>query len=195
MHQYLHKYLVLHKKLGIPDVGNFTIQYNPSKLDTSTGLLFGPTPVIQFKQEQTAPADKVFFDFLAEEMGVDEVVAIRRFHDYLYQLKSTITAPQGGKITGLGNLRKEESGLIIFSPDKTTHDIIPQVNSGNAIQPVKAAKKNIPEEYERELTEQEEEDIRELLGQDAAEASADNWWVYAVILLLIGVGAVLFYYV
>ncbi|MBX9735087.1 MAG: hypothetical protein K2X37_13600 [Chitinophagaceae bacterium] len=195
MHQYLHKYLVLNKKLGIPDVGNFSIQYTPSKLDASTGLLFGPTPVVQFKQEQTAPADKVFFDFLAEEMAVDEVVAIRRFHDYVYQLKSTITAPQGGKIEGIGNLRKEESGLIIFSPYKLTQDIIPQVHSGTAIQSPKADKKHIPEDNDRELTEQEEEDIRELLGQDASDASSDNWWIYAVILLLIGVGAVLFYYV
>jgi hypothetical protein len=195
MHQYLHKYLVINQKLGIPDVGNFLIQSTPAKLDASTGLLFGPTPLIQFKQEQTAPADKVFFDFLAEEMGVDEVVAIRRFHDYLYQLKSTITAPQGGRIPGIGSLRKEESGLILFSPEKAAHELIPQVKSNTAIQAPKASKKHIPEEYERELTAQEEDDIRELLGQDVAEASADNWWIYAVILLLIGVGAVLFYYV
>jgi hypothetical protein len=53
----------------------------------------------------------------------------------------------------------------------------------------------VPEEEERELTEKEEEDIRELLGQDSLEGKADYWWVYAIILLLIGVGALLFYYV
>ena len=53
----------------------------------------------------------------------------------------------------------------------------------------------INHDVDRNLTEQEEEDIRELLGQDTQIQSSDNWWVYAVILLMIGLGALLFYYV
>lgn len=196
MNQYLHKYLVLNQKLSIPDVGNLTIEPNGAQLDVNNGLLFAPAPALRFKQKPTTAADKFFYDFLAQEMGVDEVVAIRSFHDYLYTLKSTLNTPQGTHIPGIGHLRKENNGYILFSPEKTLNELMPQVKLNPSYQlPKKEAAALPEEEEERELTEQEEEDIRELLGQESQEGKADYWWVYAIILLLIGIGALLFYYV
>lgn len=195
MYQYLHKYLVLNQKLSIPDVGNLTIETNGAQLDLNNGLLFAPAPSIQFKQEQTSFADKYFFDFLAQEMGVDEVVAIRSFHDYLYKIKATINTPQGSDLPGIGHLRKEENGYILFTPEKNLLELMPQVKLSTPGFQISKKIEEYTSEDDRELTEQEQEDIRELLGQDSQETGADNWWVYALILFLIGVGALLFYYV
>ena len=193
MNQYLHKYLVLNKKLSIPDIGNLVIESNGAQLDSVNALLYAPSPTILFKQD-IAKADKFFFDFLAQEMGIDEVVAIRSFHDYLYKIKSTLNTPQGSIIPGIGRLKKEDNGYILFSPEKNLQELLPQVKLG-ATYPI--AKKETPFDYdkEHELSAQEEDDIRELMGQETEEEGADNWWIYALILLLIGVGALLFYYV
>jgi len=197
MNQYLHKYLVLNQKLSIPDVGNLIIEPNGAQLDVNNGLLFAPAPALHFKQESTAIADKFFYDFLAQEMGVDEVVAIRSFHDYLYTLKSALNTPQGAHLSGIGQLRKENNGYILFSPEKNLNELMPQVKLSPAYQLPQKEVAPLPDDDDahRELTEQEEEDIRELLGQESQEGKADYWWVYAIILLLIGVGALLFYYV
>jgi len=176
MYQYLHKYLVLNHRLSIPDVGNFVIEPNSAKLDNANGFLFAPAPAIRFKQEQTPPSDKFLFDFISEELGVDQMTAIKQFHDYVYKIKTSLTTPQGAVIPGIGAMRKEENGYILFTPEKNLLDLLPQVKVGETIE---FAKK----------------DIRELLGQDSQIKTSDNWWVYAVILLMIGIGALLFYYV
>lgn len=195
MYQYLHKYLVLNHKLSIPDVGNLIIETNSAKLDAANGFLFAPSPTIQFKQEQTPPSDKIFFDFLSEEMGLDQVSAIKSFHDYLYKLKTSLGTPKGAVLPGIGMMRKEENGYILFTPEKNLLELMPQVKLEGGVEFAKKEVKVYHEDDERELSEQEEEDIRELLGQDSQLAGNDNWWVYAVILLMIGLGALLFYYV
>jgi len=193
MNQYLHKYLVLNKKLSIPDVGNLIIESNGAQLDSINGLLYAPSQMIVFKQD-AAKADKFFFDFLAEEMGTDEVVAIRSFHDYLYKIKSTLNTSQGSNIPGIGRLKKEENGYILFSPEKNLQELLPQVKIG-ATYPIAKKEELIDYDKEHDLSAQEEDDIRELIGQETEEEGGDNWWIYALILLLIGVGALLFYYV
>jgi len=193
MNQYLHKYLVLNKKLSIPDVGNLVIESNGAQLDSVNGLLYAPSPIILFKQD-AAKADKFFFDFLAQEMGTDEVVAIRSFHDYLYKIKSTLNTTEGSLIPGIGRLKKEENGYILFSPEKNLQELLPQVKIG-VTYPIAKKQATIDYDKDHELTSQEEDDIRELIGKESEEEGVDNWWVYALVLLLIGVGALLFYYV
>lgn len=193
MNQYLIKYLTLNKRLSIPDIGNLVIESKGATLDIINGLLIAPTQVIQFKQD-SATADKFFFDFLSNELEVEEVVAIRSFHDYLYKLKSTINTPQGAVIPGIGCFKKEDNSHILFSPEMNFLELMPQVKL-DATYPI--PKKTVSKDYdkEKELTFQEEENIRELLGQESEGEESDNWWIYAIILLLIGVGALLFYYV
>ena len=41
----------------------------------------------------------------------------------------------------------------------------------------------------------EGDELREFLGQANDVEGGDNWWVYALGLLLLGIGALLFYYV
>jgi hypothetical protein len=195
MVQYLHKYLVLNRKLSIPDIGNFTIEMKGAKMDNTNGLLFAPSPAIQFKQEQTPPADKFFFDFLAQEMGVDSVVAIKSFHDYLYKMKLMLGTAQGVVLPGLGVMRKEENGYILFTAERNLNEIMPSVKVTEEMHVAKKIEVVHHEDDERDLTNAEVEDIKELLGQDSQSSTSDNWWVYAIILFLMGIGALLFYYV
>ena len=81
-----------------------------------------------------------------------------------------------------------------FSPEKNLLELMPQVKL-DATYPMPEKVELIDYDKEKELTFQEEEDIRELLGQESEGEESDNWWIYAIILLLIGVGALLFYYV
>jgi hypothetical protein len=193
MNQYLHKYLSLNKKLSIPDIGNFVIESSGARLDSINGLLYAPTQVIQFTQDH-ATADKYFFDFLANELGVEDVVAIGIFHDYVYKIKSIINTPQGFLMKGIGTLKKEDNGHIIFTPEKSQLELMPRVQL-DSIYPMPHKDGQIDNDKHKDLTSQKEEDISALLGQESEAATADNWWIYAIILFLIGVGAIMFHYV
>ena len=128
-------------------------------------------------------------------MGVDQMTAIKLFHDYVYKIKTSLTSPEGANIAGVGTLRKEDNGYILFTPEKNLLDLMPQVKVSEGLAHIKNAveKNNLDEE--RDFTQQEEEDFRELLGKESQNVSDDNWWVYAIILLMIAIGALLFYYV
>ena len=70
--------------------------------------------------------------------------------------------------------------------------IIPQVKIDKAISIAKSANmKQVPFQSQ----ELEGDELRAFLGQANEGEGNDNWWVYALGLLLLGIGALLFYYV
>jgi hypothetical protein len=177
MDQQLYKYLVLHKNLAIPQLGSFVVTNEPSHFDSTTGMLHAPKPVIYFTDTTIPMSEKFFFDFLSAEMGIDEVTAIKQFHDYAYQLRKDLTEKKHVEVGGIGTLTKGEDELVSFN---STHDIsalLPPVQKAEAI-PVT----DTNDAYDRE----EISDIEE---------GKDQWWVYALVLLMIGLGALLYYYI
>src|SRR5476651_1805227 len=86
MQQYLYKYLLLHHRLSIPALGNFVMEYQPAYLNESTGLLFPRRPVIEFNEGPAVTSDKSLFEFLSEQMDIDEVAAIKEFQNFSIKL-------------------------------------------------------------------------------------------------------------
>ena len=77
MHQYLLKYLVLHKQLPLPKVGVFSIEQVSAQIDSTNHLLYPPSQVIRFSQE-TVAADRNFYDFIVNETGWELVDVMRK---------------------------------------------------------------------------------------------------------------------
>lgn len=174
MDQQLYKYLVLHKNLAIPQLGSFVIKNEPSHFDSATGLLHAPKPVIHFTDGTVPMSEKFFFDFLSSEMGIDEVSAIKQFHDYAYQLRKDLQENRFVAVGGIGTLAKGEDELVSFNPARDISELLPPVQKAEAIP--------VTDVYDSE----EISDIEE---------TKDQWWVYALVLLIIGLGALLYYYI
>lgn len=174
MDQHLYKYLVLHKQLCIPQLGSFTVLKQHARYDESTGLLHPPVESIVFSDGVIPMSEKLFFDFLANEMGVDDVSAIKQFHDFSYDFRNRFLENGAVELKGVGTLEKAENGDTVFIATPRYTDLFPSLNQdGSAL--------SLPDEVvvEEEVIEEE---------------SKDNWWVYALVLLILGAGALLFYY-
>jgi hypothetical protein len=176
MDQQLYKYLVLHKNLAIPQLGSFVVKNEPSHFDSTTGLLHAPKPVIHFTDGTVPMSEKFFFDFLSSEMGIDEVSAIKQFHDYAYQLRKDLQENRVVAVGGIGTLAKGEDELVSFNPAHDISELLPPVQKAEAIP----------------VTDTNVYDGEEISD---TEEGKDQWWVYALVLLIIGLGALLYYYI
>lgn len=174
MDQQLYKYLVLHRNLSIPQLGSFLIKDQPAHYENETGLLHAPRPLIYFSEGVTSMSEKSFFDFLSVEMGVDEVAAIKEFHDYAYQLRENLQVNCSAEVKGIGTLSKEENGPVVFNPANDLNYLLPPVKQGEAII--------------------SEEDAYPADEETNIIAQKDNWLAYAIILTILGLGALLYYY-
>jgi hypothetical protein len=177
MDQQLYKYLVLHKNLAIPQLGSFVVTTQQSHFDSTTGLLHAPKPVIHFTDTSIPMSEKFFFDFLSAEMGIDEVTAIKQFHDYAYQLRKDLQENRTVAVGGVGTLTKGEDELVVFNPAHNISELLPPIQKAEAIPAT-----DTDEAYDNDET-------------SDMEAGNDNWWVYALVLLIIGLGALLYYYI
>jgi hypothetical protein len=179
MDQHLYKYLVLHKHLCIPQVGSFLVRREPAHVNS--GKLYGPKPVIYFSEGDKPSSDKFFFNFLATEMGIDEVAAIKQFHDFSYRFRNDMAENKPAILNGVGSLVKKEDGSFHFEPANDLSELIPVVA--------------IPETTiiinQRDATQTEEtEETEELIE----EPETERWWFAAFLLFILGAGALMYYY-
>jgi nucleoid DNA-binding protein len=189
MYPILHKYLLQYKKVSVPGIGNFVIETESAKFSEETSLLSAPQQVIHFKAE-TALADRVFFDYLAKELHIEEIEAIKNFHEFTYQLKSDISHGESIIFPGIGMLKKQQDGSFAFEQEDCISSYFPSVEL-----------KEHEVQTKQELTVDEEKlqqenfsDI-ELTPVDELEGEpTDYWWVYAIVLAIIGIAAIVYKY-
>lgn len=198
MQQHLYKFLVLHRKLTIPQLGSFTIDKEPARFDASSGLLFAPKPVIHFGETAQPMSDKFFFTFLAEEMGVEEVTAIREFHDFSYQFRNDIQEHRQGLLAGVGRITKGSDDGLSFTQESTLLDLLPPIQLQDTTRiPINTSRKTSKKSSKQSRIEPVEQLVIEAV-EDSEEVTVttykERWWIPAIILLVAGLVALLFYY-
>jgi nucleoid DNA-binding protein len=182
MFHLLYKYLVLHDYVSIPGIGHFTIERQPAKQDMEQKVLNAPVPVIKYKYD-TDVADKPFYSFLASELDIDVVDAIRQFQDFSYRLKENISSKKAVELPSFGTLKMEKSE-IKFQPDHFIKDYYPPVS-------IDKSSLNYINDTLVDEDEEQESDDAVLVGK---EKSKSFWWLYALILASVGIGAIVYYY-
>ena len=191
MYQYLLKYLVLHKNLAIPKLGVFSMEQLSAEIDSTNHLMYPPTQIVRFKQDIVV-ADRHFYDFLVRETGQDLVDVIKELHAFTQQVLQEVQTITGSVLQGIGLLKKDNNGLLLFIPERPLDYLYKHVFIDKSI----SLAVNTTNEIEiSETAVLEGVALTEFLGQSNEAETSDNWWVYAIVLLLLGIGALLFYYV
>lgn len=168
--QLLIKYLLQNGRLGIPDIGMFRVKRMPAQVVAGGTEIKGPESVITY-QAEPVPADKHLFEFLSSETETDEVTAIGQFNAWTQELKQKIFDHQTVELPFIGTLLQDQDGNI-------THNA-PVSSMGYA-------SVALPEGVLLETTIATED--------EEASLSDTSWWIYAIILLLLGVAAIAYYY-
>ncbi len=168
MDEYLYKYLVLRRKLSIPQLGILALDNEPARYDEASGQLFPPKPIIVFEENTASVPDRSFFEFLAEEMGADDETVTKGFNEFSTRLCKDIEEQHVAHLKELGRFEKGDEGAVSFTPETTVLDLLPTIQANRDVLETVVATTNEKDDY---------------------------WWYYAIILLIIGAGALIYYYV
>lgn len=168
--QLLYKYLVLNGQLGLPDIGSFTIHRQPASVDSTGTVLLSPTQQVHFAF-QPVQADKNLFLFLAQETESDEVTVIGQFNEWVKSIKEKLAQESMAELPFMGSLRLTGEGSYRFEALTPAMMLSPvDLPAGVVWKPI------APEE------------------EEIIETTDSGWWIYAIILLLLGLAAVAYRY-
>lgn len=199
MQQHLYKFLVLHKKLSIPKLGNFTIEKEAARYDIPSGLLFAPKPVIQFVETTEPVPDRILYDFLIAEMEVDEDTAVKAFHEFSDNFRQSVNEQRLGLLPGVGRITKGSDGGLYFTQESSLLELLPPIQLEQDMRvpadaPRNPARKAVAVQSQQRNGATEADIVHITEEEEAVIVKPDRWWIPALVLFSVGLAALLFYY-
>jgi nucleoid DNA-binding protein len=185
MYNLVLKYLSQHQHLVLPGIGYFSVDTKPAQIDLAARIITSPQKNIVFTGDKL-PAEKKFYDFLADELKTDEVQAIRLFTDFTSQLQDKLNRKNDIYFKGIGTLTKQTSNVVLFQPDETP-GFFPELTAERVI------RKNVTHTVRVGEHEKTSEEMQAALNQPQT-IKKERWWVAAAILAAIGIAAIVLYY-
>lgn len=193
MYSQIHKFLIQHKKVSIPGIGSFSFNNKTAFTNADGNILHAPLPTISFTSE-TALADKNFYTFLAKELHVEEIDAIKSFHEFTYHLKNDSSKAESLVLPGIGSLHKQPLGGYEFVQENTLNNYFEPIkikaNTGVALQNTATIAESHPIDA-LSLKNENFADIN-LNEEEVTEPKTDYWWIYAIVLALLGIAAIIY---
>jgi len=182
----LYSYLLQHKSLSIPGLGTIFVERSPAQADFTNRRVLPPTFQFGFDKYFDAP-DKDFFGYLSNQHSMADYEAMRWYNEWAFDLRNQIKSNHPVTLPGVGILKKDLTGEIIFVPNA-------RVNSW--LDPAPAAKVIHADERHTLLVGDREissGDIEVYRNTEGKYVEKESWWIYAVILAAIAL-IVLFFH-
>ena len=183
MYQYLAKYFSLNKKLVLPGIGLLNASAKPSQLEFVEKTLHAPVYAISFQQDENV-TDYHFISFLSKEINVSEHDAGNRFSNFIQQLINKLQAGLALQLPGLGLLSKNDDAYNFISTD-TLQQLYLGVSAERVIRQNAQHTVRVGEDHKTST------EMYEILHK---EATHDRWWIAAIVLSVVGIAAILYYY-
>lgn len=181
----LYKYLALYKKLVLPGIGNFTIEESPANLQFTDKLLSPPAKEIIFTT-QVLPLDNHFYSFLANELKVDKITAVRLYNQETGSIKKQLEQDGKATLTGIGTLQKQDDTIMFMAAEGMPEAFVPlhaeRVIHKNATHTILVG--------ETEVTNTKMQEALEYTNENPK----DYWWLYALILAILALFVIAVYY-
>jgi|GEM_PF-692218 len=198
MYSQLYKYLVARKKVNIAGVGYFTMQPVPSRLNFMERMLYAPQATVIFTPDTSEViSDKNFYQYLAKELKVNEWEAIRQYQAFSEDIKQQIENSGSVDIPGIGCLHKAyDNNGVHFVAGRNSYRALRDIYLGASLQAEVSPEEETEELYntgEALIVTEDADD--EQFEKIVKEQKKDYWWVYAIILAIIGIAALLYYYI
>jgi len=186
MYNTVQKFLALHHHLALPGIGNFNVEKTPAQIDIANRIITPPLSQIKFSNDKL-PAEKFFFNFLAHELNIDEIQAVRRFTDFTSQLQNDLKEDKPVFLKGIGELKRQSSNVIIFQAE-----IMPEYLS--ALTAERVIRKNATHLIKVGEDEKTSDEMQTALSEEKNSVYEERWWIPALALALLGIAGIAFYY-
>jgi nucleoid DNA-binding protein len=187
MFDVLNSYLFQHKSISIPGLGTIYMETLPASVDASTKNMLPPLFYFRFDKYFDAP-DREFFSYLANQQKIPDYEALRLYSEFSYVLREKINREEKVYWQGVGELKKNEEGSIVF-----------ESTLGNPffLQPVPAEKVVHPDAKHVLLvgdTERTNVEMNEWLQQETEPRKKRSWWIFALIIGVIALSVLIFHF-
>jgi hypothetical protein len=191
MTETLISYLLQHKSLSIPGLGSMYIERIPAQTDFVNKRILPPDYHFRFDKYFDAP-DKDFFTYLAQQKDIADYEAIKWYNEWAYELRNRLRDGQLVKWVGIGTLKKDTSGEIVFEAAgaiPTLHEPAP----ANRVIHVHAQHTMLvgDREVTREITPVE---TVEYPPVTETYVEKESWWIYALIIAAIALSVIFFHF-
>ena len=183
MQQLISSYLFQHKSCPLPGLGTLMVNPGTAQADFVNKVITAPAPAVTFTTTETE-ADKLV-DFIATKNNSNALSAIEVLGKYCNDLKAAINNDNSASIEGVGNFFIDTAGSILFTPAAVPQAFLPKVDAGRVIHPEAAHNILVGD---RETTNMQ---MAEYYNE--AAPAKNYWWVWAIILGIIGLLAILIY--
>lgn len=185
----LTSYLLQHKSISIPGLGTVYIERIPAQTDFVNKQLLPPGYYFRFDKYFDAP-DREFFTYLAQQKDMADYEAIKWYNEWAYELRSRLRNDESEVWPGVGTLKKDASGEIIFEASgsiPSLQDPAPasRIIHSNARHTMLVGDKEIVREIN-------EENTTEYIPEEAP--AKDSWWIYAIIIGGIAISVLFFHF-
>ena len=194
MYQLFYKYLIINHKVSVPGLGNFYVDSHPAHIDFIHKKINAPERIIGFKDDAVL-LDKPFIEYLKKELNLKDLDVLKSIQDFAHRIRQG--AEDGGiTLPGIGKLQSGFEGNLHFFPEKNMGITYQSIDLENPA--YKQAKLidvyDYSGESDRMITQEyiPKPGEKEIFHHGQKE---DYWWVYAIVLAIMGMAALFYYYI
>lgn len=186
MFNVLNNYLFQHKNISVPGLGTIYLEMLPAQSDASGKNILPPSYYFRFDKYFDAP-DKDFFLHLAAEKNIPDYEAIKWYNEFSYELRNKIRHEEKAEWEGVGILKKDDEGNIVFESTAGTPEFLQPV-------PAEYVTQNIPPIALSVQVDENNIAATELVYPEEVVQQKNNWWVYALVVAALAVVTLLFHF-
>jgi hypothetical protein len=174
MFDLLNSYLFQNKSISIPGLGTIYLETLPASVDISTKNILPPLYYFRFDKYFDAP-DKEFFSYLANHRRIPDYEALKWYNEFAFNLRNRIHQLEKIEWEGVGVLRKDLEGNILFESCLGNPFFLMAVPARQVIRQDAQHRLLVGD---RERTSGE---MNEWLQHENASRKSGSWWIYAAI--------------
>lgn len=192
LYELFYKYLILNMRASMPGIGTFGVEEVPATMDYENKKLNPPTQNIKLESSDIATDTYSFYNYLAHELNINESEAARKFQEFTHDIQKQAAANGSVLLPGIGRLKKDYASGYVIEPENETKQVLPDL----WITKTQAANTGLLDVYANTQpsiikTATLQSDVDRLIVKE----KQDYWWVFAIVIAIMGLAALLFYYI
>lgn len=180
-------YLLQNQSVSIPGLGTIYIERIPAQSDFVNRQILPPSYHYRFDRYFDTPG-KEFFTFLSARKNIHDFEAIKIFNEWALELRNSISGvDQSADLEGIGSLKRDASGDVIFEPAVKPEAYTMSVPAERII---RTNAKHMMLVGDKEVTNVE---MTGYLHEETGRKRS-SWWIYALIIAAVSLVAIFIFY-
>lgn len=184
MQHLIASYLFQNGQCPLPGIGNLSIVSKPSASDFVNRLVTAPTPVIRFTEKETDTAG--LLQFISAKTNTNNDTAKKALQSFCDDLGANVADGAAAAIENVGNFTVNSVGEWQFQQQEFPTAFAQSVKAERVIHP----------EATHSMLVGDKETTTTVMTDyfNEAPAKKDRWWIWAIVLAVLGIMAIIIYY-